>query len=113
MNEEVALAQTGGNLDLLTGVAEIFLEAWPEQAGRLRRALGESDAETLARIAHVIKGGASTIAADIVTEIAASLEATSNRRNLTSAPEHVDALEKAMELLGRHFDETYTIGATP
>ena len=111
MNQVLALARTGGDERLVREVASIFLEVWPEHRARLESALASGDLATLRQIAHRIKGGAATIAAEIVQGIAANLEAAALAGDTASVGAQVAALVEAMQLLGAHVDEAFATGA--
>ena len=111
MNQVLALARTGGDERLVREVASTFLEAWPEHRARLEPALASGDLATLRQIAHRIKGGAATIAAEIVQGIAANLEAAAVAGDTASVGAEVAALVEAMQLLGAHVDEAFATGA--
>ncbi len=98
-----ALHHAGGDPELLTIVAGMFLE---ESAGRLARledAFGHGDAEALERAAHTLKGTAAILALGRVRELAAGLEEMGAKGDLTDAAESLrrlsDALDEARPVL--------------
>jgi len=99
LNQQLAVAQTGGDLDLVREVARIFVAHWPEQQVALRSAVDAGDAQQIYRVAHRIKGGASSIAAERTRSYAERIERAARDESLDELPVLVEALESAMERL--------------
>ncbi|MBF0558464.1 MAG: response regulator, partial [Nitrospirae bacterium] len=71
---EKALRRTGGNTRLLRTMFSRFCETQADVMERIRTALVNEDAETAAREAHMLKGLAGNIGADIMFSLAGKLE---------------------------------------
>jgi len=63
LNRAEVLYRFDGRLELLREAIEDFLAECPKQMAELRRALGGSDSQTVARLAHTIKGSVGNFAA--------------------------------------------------
>ncbi len=74
-NYEEALSRYGGDNDILKTIINIYLEDTKERLGKIAFSFKENDFDTVSRIAHSIKGGASYIGADILRNIAYEIEA--------------------------------------
>ena len=93
------LNQVGGDRRLMRELVAIFLQDYPRQLERLRRALGEGDAAGVARAAHSLKGAAGNLAAEGVVAVARRLEALGKAGELAGAEEVLGQLEAEMALL--------------
>lgn len=96
LNEDLALEQVGDDESLLNELIELFLSTWPESRDRLYSSLVPLDLATVARTAHRIKGGASTIAAERVRSIANTLEVWPEPAEPEGIRKSVEALEEAV-----------------
>jgi CheY-like chemotaxis protein/HPt (histidine-containing phosphotransfer) domain-containing protein len=63
-----------GDTEIAKTVIEVFLEDIPKQIESMKYSLETSDAETVERIAHSIKGAAANIGGEAVRELAAEIE---------------------------------------
>ena len=73
-NKAVALERLGDDEELLTELAEVYLDDQDSMMDGLRAAVEAGDAEELARAAHKLKGAASNFCADATVAAALSLE---------------------------------------
>ena len=74
INLQEALERAGGDPELLTQIAKLFLEDSPAGIGRLEASLRRRDMTGAALEAHSIKGAAGHFGAQLVVEAAARLE---------------------------------------
>ena len=73
-DESAALKYLEDDHELLDELIKLFIETVPGQLTELQTAQDHGDTETLANVAHSIKGMTSVFSADIVTGLAARLE---------------------------------------
>jgi CheY-like chemotaxis protein len=81
LDREKAMARASGDRGLLVELAGIFLEETPDTLSRMAQALEKDDANSVARLAHRLKGALLTLAAPAAAEAALALE-----RSPTGAP---------------------------
>ncbi len=94
---DAALEAVGGDPDLLRAVVEASYEETPLLRERLAEALHQNDAETVHRLAHTIKGAASTLAAETTREIAAAIEQAAENNDLEFPASQLPALNAALD----------------
>jgi CheY-like chemotaxis protein len=99
LNVDEALAQVGGDRDLLEEMAEIFLEEYPHHLAGIKNALAHRDALTLARLAHTLKGSVGNFAAKAPFETARRLEHIGRQGDLSQAAEILAQLEGELSQL--------------
>jgi len=87
------LEQTGGDVDLLRQVVEVFLEEKASMLAAVRGAVERGDAAEIARAAHRVKGTCVTLAARLAGEAAAQLERVGRAGDL----DHVRGLFEILE----------------
>lgn len=90
-----SLKEFSGDKDFLAEVLNNFLRDVRIRISILKQSIAEDDAEAAAKEAHKIKGGASSLAALKLSEIASELEAAAGSGEMESAPEILGRLEKA------------------
>ncbi len=95
-NRATALAQLGGDEDVLKDVMTVFLQENSSRMEALRRAVDEEDAEAVHRAAHSLKGAAGCISLTAVAEAAAVLERMGRERGLSETQTVMAALEALM-----------------
>jgi HPt (histidine-containing phosphotransfer) domain-containing protein len=97
LDREKALARASGDRGLLVELAGIFLEETPETLSRIAEALDKGDSESVARLAHRLKGALLTLAAPAAADAALALE-----RSPEGAParEAFGRLQKELSRLG-------------
>jgi CheY-like chemotaxis protein len=84
-NKEDALAFVDGDMELLREIAELFAEDSKNQLQQIRQAIASSDAKTLERVAHTLKGAVGNFA---------KLEMMGREGDLSGAKEVLAILEK-------------------
>jgi PAS domain S-box-containing protein len=87
------LTQVDGNRELMSELVAIFVQDYPRQLERLKRAVGEKDARGVARAAHSLKGSASNLAAAGVVAAARRLEVMGQAEDLAGAGQALQELE--------------------
>ncbi len=89
LDYDEALSEFGGNRSLLHTVLKQFSDSLKSQVPVLKSAFEQSDAETVRREAHRIRGGAANLCAVLLSEIAARLEMAAESGNLPAAEPYV------------------------
>jgi CheY-like chemotaxis protein/nitrogen-specific signal transduction histidine kinase/HPt (histidine-containing phosphotransfer) domain-containing protein len=97
-----ALAQVGGDRQLLARLAGIFLEEYPKELAAIAAAIDRGDAPGLLQVAHTLKGELSTFAARAPFETALRLENMGRQGDLAAAPAARSALSEELVRLRPH-----------
>jgi len=92
------LDRVGGDTDLLKEVVQIFVDEFPKTVDRIRDAVRNSDFDDLERAAHALKGSVSNFSAASAVDAASNLEAMGRGRDITAAPEALNALELELDM---------------
>jgi signal transduction histidine kinase/DNA-binding response OmpR family regulator/HPt (histidine-containing phosphotransfer) domain-containing protein len=90
------LDRFAGDVDLLCGVAEVFLESEPSLRSRLRQGVSARDAAQVASAAHSYKGSVGNFGAHAALEAAALLENMGRQKDLADADKLCSELEGAV-----------------
>jgi HPt (histidine-containing phosphotransfer) domain-containing protein len=98
-NRYVALDRVGGDEELLREVLQLFLSEYPNLFDDVQRAVEQSNANSLERAAHTLKGSLSTIGAEIAAQTALSLELMGRTGELDGASEQLGNLNMALTRL--------------
>jgi len=98
-DREEALAQLGGDADLLRELAGTFLAQVPVWMGAIREALTRQDAAGVNAAAHPLKGSLGTFAAKTAASAAQRLETLAREGNLAGGWKALDELEREMARL--------------
>ncbi len=69
------MARTGGSVEIVDVVTGLFMEDWPMLEAELRRGVDDADFQTLASVAHRLKGSAANIGAKRLARAARDAEA--------------------------------------
>jgi signal transduction histidine kinase/DNA-binding response OmpR family regulator len=80
-----ALAQTGGDPELVLDAARMFQQTSGAMLAEVRRAVGRRDAEDVQSAAHQLKGALATLAATAAHDAAVHIETIARTGNLTAA----------------------------
>jgi CheY-like chemotaxis protein/HPt (histidine-containing phosphotransfer) domain-containing protein len=83
-----------GREDFLFGAIERFLRDVRGQVVKMRRAVGEDDAQTVVHEAHSVKGAARFLTAERLADTAFELESAGRSEDLAVAPGLLDRIEK-------------------
>jgi signal transduction histidine kinase/CheY-like chemotaxis protein len=105
----VAFIRTGQDLELLTELIEIFLADCPWRMAELREAIALSDAQSLERAAHKLKGAAAVFDARSVVEAAEQLESLGRQNNISAAREILSHLDRQVAMLTRALQESLAV----
>lgn len=94
-----ALARVDGDHELLTEMAELFLEESPRFVKDIRTAVERGDTQTLTYAAHTLKGSVGNFAATEAAEAARQLEQMGRKGDLAGADRELARLEAALARL--------------
>ncbi|MFC1644378.1 Hpt domain-containing protein, partial [Candidatus Omnitrophota bacterium] len=64
------LSRVGGDRKLLKEIIKMYTEDYPKKLRQIREGIERSDAETIARVAHIIRGAVSNFEANDAFEAA-------------------------------------------
>jgi len=94
-----------GDENFAKEILEVFLDDIPKQIESLKRSLEASDAKTVERIAHTIRGAAANVGGQALCEVASAIESACRNGNVGFVQEHwpelalqFNRLQKAMAL---------------
>jgi CheY-like chemotaxis protein/nitrogen-specific signal transduction histidine kinase/HPt (histidine-containing phosphotransfer) domain-containing protein len=96
---ESLLERCGGNGELMTRMIEMFRERVWGDFEEIRAAVRAADADLLGQLAHRLKGVASTLSAETLSETARELEMLGREGDLVHAEERVETLHRAVARL--------------
>jgi CheY-like chemotaxis protein len=94
IDRRAILDRVGGDTELLTEIASLFLEDCPKLLSEIRQAFQQGDLEHLEKAAHALKGSVSNFGADAAVEAALRVESMGRSRDLTEAPQAIVRLER-------------------
>ena len=87
-------------------IADVFLVHWPKDEVKLRQALAQGDLETVMHVTHATKSTMGMFGAQPIIELAAHLEALSERGETAGLAEGLDrlyaAVPRLIQAIGRH-----------
>jgi HPt (histidine-containing phosphotransfer) domain-containing protein len=86
-----------GNIDLVQRMLEKFEQRLPQELAELERALAQSDAEQVARVAHRIKGTSANLSAEGLERAAAAVEDSSRASCMADILQRLDCLHSEWE----------------
>jgi HPt (histidine-containing phosphotransfer) domain-containing protein len=84
---ETALSRVGGDSELLSEIATLFLSDYPNQVSALTEAIAHRDAGGVEKAAHTLKGSVATFGATPAVESALGLERAGRANDLSGAPQ--------------------------
>jgi HPt (histidine-containing phosphotransfer) domain-containing protein len=96
MDVPSTLKRLGNDVELFNQIVEIYLEDAPELYASARRAIAESDAASLRRAAHSLKGLAATMSASQAMGAALRLEQLGAANDLDEAPQALEQLNQRL-----------------
>jgi len=91
---------------LLIELVSIFIETVPNKINELKTACGSEALEDIKRIAHSIKGSASTIGALIMLDISLKIEEAAKACDAEKAVQLINELDAEFNKLKLHLEET-------
>jgi HPt (histidine-containing phosphotransfer) domain-containing protein len=99
VDRQALLLQVDGDTALLRRMVSIFLADAPERLGAIRAAVESKNAESLAKLAHRLKGAVSNFSSESVTRAALQLETIAQQRDLSNAREAYEELKIMIDRL--------------
>jgi signal transduction histidine kinase/DNA-binding response OmpR family regulator/HPt (histidine-containing phosphotransfer) domain-containing protein len=96
MDVAAALERVGGDFDLLTEIAALFLEQAPESLAAIQNAVKAGDGRQIQRECHRLRGSIGNFAARSAYDAALRLEGLSQEGNLSETPAACATLEYEM-----------------
>lgn len=96
INWQEAMRSVQGDVELLRAVVCAFMEECPRHLEQIHEAICEDNAKTLHRLAHTIRGTASTLAIESLTTTASELEQKSRAGDLTDANDCLKQLRQQL-----------------
>ena len=106
---DLAVREFCGDVELLKAVAAQFLDNVAEQIALMGRIIADRDAETLAREAHRVKGGAANLMAVPLTRAAGALEAEAKLGRLDGIDAFLNNLEQEYDRLRQYIRATVMV----
>jgi HPt (histidine-containing phosphotransfer) domain-containing protein len=111
VDREALLVQVDGDTELLRRMISLFLADAPERLSAIREAVESNNAESLARLAHRLKGAVSNFSSEPVTLAALRLETMAQQRDLSSARAAYQDLEGMIERLTPELTELIEVAS--
>jgi two-component system, sensor histidine kinase and response regulator len=99
LDRGVAMARVGGDAELLTELAVLFLEEYPRTLGALHSAMERGDLKGVERAAHGLKGSVANFGARPAVEAALQLEQLGRDQKLSEVSQALCSLELALAAL--------------
>jgi two-component system, sensor histidine kinase and response regulator len=99
--ESLRELQEEGEPDIISELVQLFVEDTPPQLAALREAVEASDAQSVERIAHTLKGSCGNMGAVRMAKLCEELQGVGASRNLARVPELPDQLEAEFELVSK------------
>lgn len=99
LDQGALLGLVGGDADLLTELAALFLEDGPRRLLEIRAALDAGNAETLLRAAHQLKGSAGSVCGRRTHLVALRMEELAEKADLDEARRIYPRLERELDQL--------------
>ena len=107
------LSRTMGDRAFAKKVVEIFLQTAPETMDALGKAIQDPHTETIARLAHTLKGSAANIGGMAVSEIAKGINQSADRGDLASLSEQYEKLHREFEALREKICQEFQVAGCP
>jgi signal transduction histidine kinase/DNA-binding response OmpR family regulator len=108
VDRDALLSRVGGDTELLRRMVSIFLTDAPERLGAIRAAVESQNSESLARLAHRLKGAVSNFSSESVSRAVRQLEIMAEQRDFSNALAAYQDLEKMIEQLTPELVELIT-----
>jgi CheY-like chemotaxis protein len=100
-----ALWVTGGRVDMLRRLLDVFQSSIPERIAELRKAVEVRNAEEVRRLAHSIKGASASVGATRLNKVSLELEQLARQEKMDEAAAVFEVLASAFEDLKRALHE--------
>ncbi|MBI4641226.1 MAG: response regulator [Candidatus Tectomicrobia bacterium] len=99
------LARFSGNVRILTGIAQMFLDDAPQMLSTVQEAIARQDSKALEQAAHTLKGAMSHFSVPSADNAALRLEEIGESGDLSAADAAFAALEYEIDRLTRELSE--------
>jgi HPt (histidine-containing phosphotransfer) domain-containing protein len=99
LDREVALSRVGGDPELLSEIAQLFLGEYPSQLAALSAAIHSGNASAVERAAHALKGSITTFGAQPAVQAALQIEQAGRASDLSRVSELLSDLESRLQIL--------------
>ena len=86
-----------GDSNLLSELAQMFLEEVPDQIGALQEAIDKGDTQALKRITHTLKSSSANMGARRMSRLCLDLEQAGETHDLSAAASIVELLHKEFD----------------
>jgi len=104
LDVEVALAHVDGDTQLLSELAEMYVQDFPRMAEDLREGILHSDYASVERIAHTLKGRLAFFGINALRDQLSDLERMGRDQNLTVALELLTSIKVGMDPILSEFE---------
>jgi HPt (histidine-containing phosphotransfer) domain-containing protein len=108
IDRDILREQMGGEADvdaLLRELAPIFVDYSRACFEKLHAAATEGDLETIARLAHTLKGSAATLGAASLAECCAELQCAARSQNEEDATRSIERVTSSFEHVARELSD--------
>jgi HPt (histidine-containing phosphotransfer) domain-containing protein len=99
LDRSASLARVGGDTELLSEIAALFLSEYPHQLADLAAAIDQANPVVVERTAHALKGSIATFGAPPAVQAALSLEQAGRAGDLSHATELLAELQANLGVL--------------
>lgn len=96
VNTSELLDRVGHDAELLEEVIKLFYSEYPVHIAKIRKALEENNAESLAKAAHTLKGSISNFACPAAYDAVYQLELTGKHNHLDQTEQAVNKVDEAV-----------------
>ena len=93
INFDSALERTGGDMDFLEELIDMFKEDFKEKYLSLKKAVNQKDSAQVQELAHSLKGSSSNLSLTALQETFSQLETAGHDRDFTDAEKKIDLLQ--------------------
>jgi HPt (histidine-containing phosphotransfer) domain-containing protein len=105
LDVEAALPRFGGDMGFFVEMFREFVPQLQERLAELRAAQRAGDADTLARVAHNLKGLSASFSADHLTAATRKLEKAGRASDLSGAPALIDEIEAQIPVMAAYLEQ--------
>ena len=103
LDVEGALVQVGNDMEVFKEIFSEFLQSLPGRMEQMRANMEKRNMESLARLAHNLKGISANLGANMLSTLSASLEDESDAAHVEAAAEILKKIEEHEEILSQEF----------
>ncbi len=104
-NHVEALERAGGDIDLLSQMAEAFFQHTSKLMPKIKDSIANLEPELLINGVHAVKGSSATMGAMRVAALALKLEKAGEAADFSNAEQHYELLEKELEFFNAELTE--------